>query len=82
VPIYFFAGTIGYGIMTFAISTYSKFALLVMPKVSQDEDGTLLVELQSPRSKVFGGLLLISFVLRAWGLGLGNIKRTCNFHRL
>jgi hypothetical protein len=82
VPIYFVAGAIDYGIMTFAISTISAFSLMVMPKISPAEADSMLSELRSPRSKAFHGLFLINFALRAWVFGLGNIKRTCNFHRL
>jgi hypothetical protein len=82
VPIYFVAGAIDYGIMTFTISTISEFSLVVMPKISPAESDSMLSELRSPRSKAFHGLFLINFALRAWGFGLGNIKRTCKFHRL
>jgi hypothetical protein len=81
VPIYFVAGAIDYGIMTFTISTISAFSLMVMPKISPAEADPMLSELRSPRSKAFRSLFLINFALHAWGFGLGSIKGACNFHR-
>ncbi|PMD19286.1 hypothetical protein NA56DRAFT_705874 [Hyaloscypha hepaticicola] len=82
IPIYFFAGLIDFGIMTFAMTAYTAFALLLIPAVDSSQAGLQLWKLQSPRSQVFRGLLLISFLLRAWNLGLGNIKKICNVHRV
>jgi hypothetical protein len=82
VPIYFIAGAIDYGIITIAISTYSPFALLVSPGVSQTNATLLLSELRSPRSRAFARLLFISFAIRVWRLGLGTIQKTCNLHRI
>ncbi|KAN0102679.1 heterokaryon incompatibility protein 6,OR allele [Hyaloscypha variabilis] len=82
VPIYFFAGVIDFGIMVLVITLYSQFAACLKPKVDSDQAGPLLSELTSPESKLFRGLLLISFLLRAWRFGLGNIKRTCDIHRV
>lgn len=81
VPIYFLAGAIDFGIMTLTMGFYSQIALIALPRVDSNGAGPLLSELQSPRSRVFRGLILISFILRAWRLGFGNIKRTCNIHR-
>ncbi|KAM3067068.1 hypothetical protein ACMFMG_011741 [Clarireedia jacksonii] len=78
VPIYFFAGVIDFGIMKIAMTFYAPLALWLMPRVDPNQAGLLLSKLQSSRSRVFQGLLLISFLLRAWKLGLGNINRTCN----
>ncbi|TVY33062.1 Heterokaryon incompatibility protein 6,OR allele, partial [Lachnellula occidentalis] len=80
--IYFVAGAIDYGIMTMAMSTYSPFALLVSHGVNHVDAVPSLSELRSPQSKVFAGLLLFSFAIRAWRLGLGTIQKTCNLHQL
>jgi hypothetical protein len=79
ITIYFFTGAIDFSIITFVLSLFSPFAFLLMPKVTQAEAGSMLSEVQSPRSTAFRGLLLLSFVLRAWRLGPGNTKRTCSF---
>ncbi|TVY57966.1 Heterokaryon incompatibility protein 6,OR allele [Lachnellula cervina] len=82
VLIYFVAGAIDYGIITMAMSTYSPFALLISHGVNHADAVPSLSELRSPQSKVFAWLLFISFAIRAWRLGLGNIQKTCNLHHL
>jgi hypothetical protein len=82
VPLYFLAGAMDFGIMTLVLSLYAPWAVIVRRKVTTAEAGPLLLHLQSPRSRAFRGLLLASFLLRAWKLGLGNIKRTCNLNLL
>jgi hypothetical protein len=82
VPIYFLAGVIDFGIMKIAMTFYVPWALWLMPRVDSNQASLLLSKLQSSRSRVFQGLLLISFLLRVWKLGLGNINRTCNVHQV
>ncbi|TVY12791.1 hypothetical protein LARI1_G009399 [Lachnellula arida] len=82
VLIYFVAGAIDYGIITMAMSTYSPFALLASHGVNHVDAVPSLSELRSCQSKVFAGLLFLSFAIRAWRLGLGNIQKTCNLHHL
>ena len=82
IPIYFFAGAIDFGIMTIAMTLYAPWALWLMPRVNSNQAGLLLSKLQSSRSTVFRGLLLISFLLRAFKFGFGNIKRACNVHQV
>ncbi|KAE8451317.1 hypothetical protein EG329_004483 [Mollisiaceae sp. DMI_Dod_QoI] len=70
VPMYFFAGAINYGIMIFLISLYSQFTFGWTIQGNLTTPPSLFTDLQSPRSKSFQTLFLISFVLRAWNLGL------------